>query len=77
MAHYFFHFQNRTKTLRDSEGVELMSLDEIREEAMQSAREIMSEQVLKGKAPNHCAFIIEDENGKTVLTFPFKLALQE
>jgi hypothetical protein len=77
MAHYFFHLQNRTMTLRDSEGVELTSLDEIRGEAMHSAREIMSEQVLKGKAPNHSAFIIEDENGKAVLTFPFKLALQE
>ncbi len=76
MAQCFFHLQNRTKTMRDSEGVELMSLDEVREEAMLSAREIMSEQVRKGKALNHCAFIIEDENGKTVLTFPFKLALQ-
>jgi len=77
MAQYFFHLQNRTKTMRDSEGVDLMNLDEVREEAMQSAREIMSEQILKGKAPNDCAFIIEDENGKTVLTFAFKLALQD
>jgi len=37
----------------------------------------MSEQVLKGKVPNHCAIIIEDENAKTILTFPFKLAFQE
>jgi hypothetical protein len=77
MPRYFFHIQNGTNTVRDREGVQLKNLDEVREEAMQSAREIMSKQALKGEAPNDCAFIVEDEEGKTVLTFPFKDALQE
>lgn len=74
---YFFHIQDGTKTVWDREGVELKNLDEVREEAMQSAREIMNEQVLKGEAPKERVFIVEDEKGETVLTFPFKLALTQ
>ena len=77
MPRYFFHIQNGTKTLRDSEGVELKNLDEVREEAMESAREIMSERLLNGGPPIERAFIVEDEDGNTVLTFPFKHALDQ
>ena len=75
MPRYYFHIQNGANTVRDREGVELENLDEVLAEAVQSAREIMSDQVLKGKASSDRAFIVEDENGKTVLTFPFKQAL--
>ena len=77
MPQYFFHLQNGTNTVRDTEGVELESLDEVCKEAKQSAREIMSEQILRGEAPKDSAFSVVDAHGRTVLTYPFKRALDD
>jgi hypothetical protein len=75
MPRYFFHVKNQTQTIRDKEGIELHGLDAVREEAMEGARQIMSDQVLEGHEPDGREFVITDEEGETVLTFPFKQAL--
>jgi hypothetical protein len=75
MPRYFFHLKNKTSTTRDKEGVELDNMDEVQKEATESARQIMGEQVLRGQAPDGGEFVVTDEQGETVLTFPFKEAL--
>jgi hypothetical protein len=65
MPLYYFHLQSSTKIVHDKEGIELQDLDSVREEAVQSAREIMSQQVLKGDQPNDRTFLIEDAEGNS------------
>jgi hypothetical protein len=77
MPRYYFHVKNSTGTLTDDEGMDLENLDEVRKEATLAAREILSELVLQGKEMDDRAFIVEDETGETVLTYPFKLSLAE
>jgi len=77
MTRYFFHIKGEAKTVLDEEGIELTDLDEVREEATGSARQLMSEQVLRGQAPNGREFVVVDEQGQIVLTFPFKLAIRD
>jgi len=76
MPRYFFHVKDHAQTIRDKEGIELHDLDAVREEAMEGARQIMSDQVLEGHKPDGREFVITDEEGETVLTFPFKQALE-
>ena len=76
MPRFFFHLREKSKTTRDVEGMELPDVDAVYEEAVESAREIMSQQVLRGERANGQAFVIADECGNTVMTFPFKLAIE-
>lgn len=50
-------------------------MESARDEAIASAREIMSHRVLKGQTPNGTSIEITDANGVVVLTFPFQAAL--
>ena len=43
MPRYFFNIVDDDRTIVDSQGVELADLDEVRQEAVTSARELMSE----------------------------------
>ena len=74
-ASLFLPHQRQTETIRDEEGIELRGLEAVREEATESAREIMSEEVREGHEPDGRAFVVTDEQGETVLTLPFKLTL--
>jgi Domain of unknown function (DUF6894) len=51
MPRYFFNIVDDDRTIVDSQGVELADLDEVRQEAVTSARELISENVLRGGAP--------------------------
>lgn len=77
MSRYYFHIKNEVETIRDQEGQELHGLDAVREEATESAREMMSEKVRGGQGPDGRAFVVMDEHGQTVLTFPFKDAISD
>ena len=76
MPRYFFHIQESDQTVIDQEGSELDSLDAVREEAVESARQIMSQNVLIGRPPNGTTFVITTEEGIIVLEFPFKDAIK-
>jgi len=75
MPRYFFHIKDEVETIRDEEGIEFHNLDAVRGEAMESAREMMSGEVREGHGPDGRTFVITDEQGQTVLTFPFKMPL--
>jgi len=47
MPRYFFNIVDDDRTIVDSQGVELADLDEVHQEAVTSARELMSESVLR------------------------------
>ena len=75
MPRYHLNIRDRGMYVSDVEGGEFDGIEAARMEAITSAREIMSNQVLAGKAPNGSVFEITDVNGVTVLTIPFKDAL--
>ena len=77
MPRYFFHIKDGLETIRDEEGIDFHNLDAVREEATESAREMMSEKIREGHGPDGRAFVVTDEQGQTVLTFPFKDAIQD
>jgi len=72
MPRYYFHIKDEGETIHDREGIELRDLDAVREEATESAREMMSEEILEGHGPGDRAFVVTDEHGHVVLTFPFR-----
>jgi hypothetical protein len=77
MPRYFFHIKDEAETILDKEGIEFHNMDAVREEATESAREMMSEKVRRGHGPNGRAFVVTDEQGQTVLTFPFTDAFRD
>jgi len=77
MPRYFFHIKDEQKTIRDTEGAEFQNMDAVREEATESAREMMSGDVRQGHRPNGRTFVITDGQGNVVLNFPFELAIRD
>jgi hypothetical protein len=77
MPRYFFHIKEEAVTMLDHEGVELENLHAVRNEATQAARQSISERVLDGHGPDGRTFVVTDEQGRTVLTFPFKDAISD
>ena len=77
MPRYFFHIKDEATTILDQEGIELADLKAVRNEAIQTARQSMSERILDGHAPNGRTFIVTDEQGQVVVNFPFKFAIND
>jgi hypothetical protein len=77
MPRYFFHIKDEVETIRDMEGAEFHNLDAVREEATESAREMMSVDVRQGHRPDGRTFVVTDEQGDVVLNFPFELAIRD
>lgn len=75
MPHLFMHIQQGATLIMDPEGEHMLSLDEARQKAFVSARELMSQKVLHGRRPNGDKFVIVDEDGRVVLVVPFKDAI--
>lgn len=76
MARYFFHLRDGDTLLQDDEeGEELPSLDAVRLYAVESARELLNEAALGGKAGSlHQQIEVVDMLGHTVLTMPVGIA---
>jgi hypothetical protein len=72
MAFYFLRLRDGDKLLPDDgEADEFASLDAVRTEAIQSARQLLSEAALSGKGAGLNQTVeVMDEGGKTVLTVP-------
>jgi hypothetical protein len=74
---YFFHIQEPTGIIIDEEGIELNGLEEVRAEAVQAARDILSDRLRSGQPLDDQSFIVTDNVGDTVLKFPLKLAITD
>jgi hypothetical protein len=72
MALYFLRLRDGNTLLPDDgEGKEFAGLDEVRSDAIESARQILSAAVLNGTAASLNQHIeVVDERGKTILTVP-------
>jgi hypothetical protein len=58
--------------IRDPEGAEFETLEMARDEAVQAAREILAERLIKGDVIDGEVFEISLEDGEIVATIPFK-----
>lgn len=75
MPRYFMNVQQGDTLIADPEGETLPGLDDVRQMVIASAREIMSEKILRGVAPDGDKFIVADEDGRVVLVVPFRDAI--
>ena len=72
MTRYFFSIVEGDEIMDDEEGTELPNLEAARTEALESAREVIADDVLSArKYEAGRAIMVRDETGKIVLTLPF------
>ena len=72
MARYFFHVRDGDTLLKDDEECqEFPNLEAVRREAIQAAREILSQAALRGTAGSlNLQIEVVDQSGRTVLIMP-------
>jgi hypothetical protein len=75
MPLYFFNHQRPDELLTDEEGVEFDSLKQVREEAVQAARDLIAEAAQMGRNAGEDEFIVTDDNGETVWRLKFADAI--
>jgi hypothetical protein len=73
---YFFNIRDGERTEKDLEGSEFDTLELAIEDARLAAREIMAEHVLAGYEPDGQFFDIADEEGRVLVSVPFRSALR-
>jgi hypothetical protein len=66
MPRYFFHIREGSDLSRDHEGQDLSDVEAARHEAINSVREIISENLLRGGTLNHRTIEIADATGHVV-----------
>lgn len=71
MPRYLFDLLHGAERIPDEEGRDLPDLEAARRYAIVAAREIVSEQALKGELPLSYALVVRDERGAILLTIPF------
>lgn len=75
MPRYFFHIYDDL-SLRDQDGIELADSEAARAAALAGAREMMGAQLIKGRLSLHHRIEVEDERGKTILSFSYGEAVR-
>lgn len=75
MPHYYFHVPDDDSTL-DEEGLDAADFDSARDMAIQCARDLMCEQLRKGRLNLNHRIDVDGENGERVLSVPFREAVQ-
>jgi hypothetical protein len=75
MPRLVLHQRRRDRYIRDLEGANFPDVDAARAEAIEAARELISEESLKGKIDLTTLVEIVDETGATVLVVPFSTAV--
>jgi hypothetical protein len=72
MPRYYFHIRNGEDLARDPEGAEFATLDLARAEAIKSARELLSQRVLRGDLVNGESFELTSDDGVVAEIVKFK-----
>jgi len=75
MPMYYFHHQKADQLLQDDEGDDLPDLAAARDEAFQSARELIANAARAGRDARNESFVVVDDLGQTVLVLKFVDAL--
>ena len=76
MPRFFFNIRRGVEYIVDPDGTDLPDLDAAVDEALEDARELLSEIVRLGNLVDGQAFEIADETGVIVRTVPFKDAVR-
>jgi hypothetical protein len=77
MRRFYFHIRENDKLVTDVEGVDLPDLAAARREAELSAREMLADAIKSGRERVPEAFVITDEEGRTLDTLPLSAVLPE
>lgn len=75
MARFYLHMRSGDRLERDLEGSELSDLNAARNEALQSAREILADAIKSPSPELFDSFIIADESGRELETVLLRDAL--
>lgn len=75
MPRYFFHLHNDVE-VEDEDGVDLPDLEAVRAEALKAARDLMAEDVKRGKLTLSHRIEIRDQAGEPVLTVRYADAIK-
>lgn len=76
MGKYHFHLWDGTTLIQDPEGAELPNMDAVRERALQTARQLLAEEVCDGKLPLYMRLDVEDEGNRIVYRLRFDEVVQ-
>ena len=77
MPTFYFHLRKDGKLIADQEGDEFQNLDDVREEAIAAARQIIAFAPLEGRDARDYSFLITDDRAQQVLEFQFKEAMTD
>ena len=77
MPKFFFNFRNGEIIAKDEVGIALPSLEDARQAALDSARELVAENVKANSKTPVEAVIVTDELGRELLTISAKDVLPE
>ena len=66
MGRFYFHISAGDKLTLDDEGIDLPNFTAARREAVLSARDLLAEAIRSGKRKVPDAFVIADEDGRTL-----------
>jgi hypothetical protein len=75
MALYFMNLRDGTEELLEPEGREFATLDSLRKAVLETVRDLMSGDMVRGVIDFRFRIDAEDENGVIVYTLPFKHAV--
>jgi hypothetical protein len=76
MSRYHFHLWDGTSLIHDPEGAELPDLVAVADRALQTARELLAEEVAEGKLPLYMRLDVEDEGNRIVHRLNFRDVVQ-
>lgn len=76
MTMYYFHLRDGREFVPDETGIDLATIDDARREAVQSARDILADQLREGKALDGQLIEISDEHGAVLEVVTFRDALR-
>ena len=75
MPRFFFHIRDG-ESIDDPDGIYLPDTRTARQEAVRSARDIMAEDVRRGRLPLSAWIEVTDENGEAIFALPFTEAVE-
>ncbi len=77
MGRFYFHVRAGDELTLDEEGVDLPDFSAARREAILAARELLAEAIESAKSEVPEAFVIADEDGRTLDTIALAAVLPE
>jgi hypothetical protein len=75
MTRFYFHLEDRSGRVADEEGVDLPDVDSAHRHALQAARLIICDEVVRGRVDLSQTILVEDQAGRRLVDLRFRDAL--